>query len=186
MSGEKKRTGGRRRAGQQSAAGFSLLETVIAIAVAFIGTTIALQFLMVRTGSVLLQERKQQAEEAAENGLNALAARSVQELPDGTGTFQIQADGTIQITAPCAPAACDLVTNPPPPFAERNSLASGYLFTASGTAPSGSKLLFVRRWRVDTIDVARQQRRITVAVVPNSTATQPLAVRSVEVTSKSR
>jgi type II secretory pathway pseudopilin PulG len=168
----KKTRNEKRRGGER---GFSLIETVIAIAVAFIGTVIALQFLMVRTGSVLLVERQQQAEESAEGALGVLAARSSRDLPDTGATFELQADGTLRSNRSCWSGICDQIVDGP--SASHDSPAGGVMY---GPPPSGTTRTFVRRWRVETIDAARQQRRITVAVLSTDASTYPLAVRSVD------
>lgn len=166
--------------------GFSLIETIIALALLFFALIIGMQFLLVRTGTALLNERQHGAEEAAENALNALAARSGQELPASNGTFNMQPDGTIQITDSCTDSNCDGVFTP----GEAGSYASpagGVIWSRiEKFIASDYELHFVRRWRVDTINQAMGQRKITVVVLPNSNSTRPLAVRSVEATVKSR
>lgn len=159
--------------GSSAHAGFSLVETTVAITVLFLAVVIGMQFLMVRAGSIALSERRNQAEESSEAGLNALATRS--DLVDSVASFDLLEDGTIEVTSPCQDSSCDVVYSTNSPLSQRTSVAGGIPFSARSGTP-----LFVRRWRFDPLDGQKHLYRITLVTLTDENATQPLATRSVE------
>ena len=159
--------------GSSAQAGFSLVETTVAITVLFLAVVIGMQFLMVRAGTIALSERRNQAEESTEAGLNALATRS--DLVNSVASFDLLADGTVQVTSPCQDSSCDLVYSTNSPLSLRTSVAGGIPFSARSGTP-----LFIRRWRFDPIDNQKHLYRITLVTLTDENATQPLATRSVE------
>lgn len=159
--------------GPSAHAGFSLVETIVAITVLFIAVVIGMQFLLVRAASVTLSERQNQAEENIEAGLNMLATRSDQ--VNSVPSFDLLADGSIQVLSPCQDSSCDVVYSTNVPLSQRTSVAGGIPFSARSGVP-----LFVRRWRFDPIDAQKHLYQITLVALPDENATQPLATRSVE------
>lgn len=159
--------------GSSAQAGFSLVETTVAITVLFLAVVIGMQFLMVRAGSIALSERRNQAEESSEAGLNALATRS--DLVNSVASFDLLEDGSIQISSPCQDSSCDVVYSTNSPLSQRTSVAGGIPFSARSGTP-----LFVRRWRFDPIDDQKHLYRIILVTLIDENATQPLATRSVE------
>lgn len=167
-----------------SAAGFSLLETVVAVAVLFLALLMATQLLLVRMGTILLQERQAAAEEAAETALQALMSRSATELPaDARAPFVLNGDRTITVSADC-PTNCDWFTTADVPASQQTSAARGLQWSQPPDASAGQVL--VRRWAVASGSAQEGVRQFTVVVLTDAGSRAPLSIRQLQGVGRNR
>lgn len=170
----------RQQAGRRGESGAALIEAIIGLYLITIIITGSLTHLWLVYRSHELGERQRKAEEWVEAGMNALESRSQAEVPASGGTFSVNADGSITLTGACDDSTCDLVVEPSPALTARTSPAAGLPWSQRDALPAGALRTFVRRWRVDNVDAARGLRRITVSVLVDEQATQPLSMRDEE------
>ena len=162
--------------------GAVLIEAVIGLVIFTIVLLSAAQFLRWNVEPLLMKERQDKAAKQAESILNELAARKNSNLPAG-GSFAVGAQGDPtrnadnSVTLDCSTAYCDQIVAAP------QAAGTAYDFTRAdwgAAAPANGMQIYVRAWRVETLDAARNYRRITVAVFPAGSG-EPLAVRKSEI-----
>lgn len=162
--------------------GVGLIEAVIGILVIAIVSLVGMQLLRVQAEVMLLADRSAKAEAAAKGALDDLSSRSAAMLPAG-GSFTVNADGSFAALGTCSDTYCDLVVRNQTPL---TGAQQGEVFAApwnGGVAPANTDLIYVRRWRVDDLDVARGRKRITIAIFPNGLL-EPFVVRRTDVVSR--
>jgi type II secretory pathway pseudopilin PulG len=168
--------------GRDGESGHFLVEAAIGLVIFTIALLSAMQFLRWNMDPLLMQERQDKAAKQAESVLNELAARKNSNLPAG-GSFAVGAQGDPtrnadnSVTLNCSTAYCDQIVAAP------QAAGTAYDFTRAdwgAAAPAGGMQIYVRAWRVETLDDARNYRRITVAVFPTGSG-EPLAVRKSEI-----
>jgi hypothetical protein len=164
-------------------AGFTLVETVLALALLPLILIGALGFFWLQVHALDQKIQKGRARDWASSGVGALAARTPSELP-AQSSFTLAADNSVQVQAPCTNATCDQVFDPAPPLAERTSAAGGVPYDRP--VPEGTRRLFVRRWNVEDVDPARGLRRFTLALLADEQATRTVIVRREEAAVLSR
>lgn len=164
-------------------AGFTLVETTIALALLPLIMIGALLFFWLQVHALDQKVQKGRAKDWASSGISALASRSTQELPAGA-SFTLTPDNAVQVLSACTNATCDQVFEPAPPLAERTSPAGGVPFDRP--VPAGTRRLFVRRWNVEDVDPARGLRRFTLALLTDEQAVRTVYVRREEAAVLSR
>jgi Tfp pilus assembly protein PilV len=172
--------------------GVGLVEAIIGLFILSIILLSAAQLFRVHVEHLALVERARRANEQAHVAMNALAAASFSVLADGNpfagksarDTF---ADGeAVQLDdAVClAQANCDRIVRVP------HASDTGSDFITIGwnqTPPTNSSVIYLRAWRVTTLDPLKRLRRITLAILPVepgqdvNTPIEPLALRQTDV-----
>lgn len=162
--------------------GAILVEAVIGLVIFTVVLLSAAQFLRWNVEPLLMKERQDKAAKQAESLLDELAARSSADLPAG-GSFAVTAQGDParnaddSVTLDCTASYCDQIVAAP----QAAGTAFDFVRAAFGAAPpANGTQIYVRAWRVEALDAARNLRRITVAVFPAGSG-EPLAVRKSEV-----
>ena len=177
-SADVRRAGPRRR----GESGSILLEATIGLGLFTIVLISAAQFLRWNVEPLLMRERQDKAAKQAESLLNELAARKTADLPAGGG-FAVSPQGVPNrnadntVTLNCSAAYCDQIVARP----QGSGTAFDFVRSNWGAAaPAGGTQVYVRAWRVETLDASRNLRRVTVAVFPSGSG-EPLAVRKFEI-----
>jgi Tfp pilus assembly protein PilV len=162
--------------------GAILVEAIIGLVIFTVVLLSAAQFLRWNVEPLLMKERQDKAAKQAESVLNELAARRNADLPAG-GSFAVTAQGDPtrntdnSVTLNCTTSYCDQIVATP----QAAGTAFDFVRAAFGAAPPANGMqIYVRAWRVETVDAARNLRRITIAVFPAGSG-EPLAVRKSEV-----
>lgn len=163
---------------RKSERGAALIETIIGLLMFTVVSVAAGQLLRVLIDPLLMSERQRVASKQAESLLNDLSARQAASLPDG-GSFNVDAQGNpvrnadSTITLNCSTAYCDQVIS-----AQGSGTEQNYSRLNWGAAlPAGSRQVYVRAWRVSTVDASRSLRRVTIAVFPSGDA-YPISVQT--------
>lgn len=168
---------------RKSERGVTLLETILAAAILALAAAGALHVLMVQAAAPEMEERTRRAHDAADQALEALAAKMVNLgiVSTGGGTFTVAPDNRITITGGCTTNWCDkvLVDDDGRQLLGGTSFAGGSGFNV--IEPAGSRREFVRRWRVTRITGRANLREITVAVLESDTSTEPIVLQTTRV-----
>ena len=177
---------------QHNQRGVALVEAIIGLSILTIIFLSGAQLFRVHVEHLALVERARRADEEAHITLNALAAYSLSNLPDsnsfvGKSNEDPFAEGeTIQLdTNKCmVQANCDRIVRVP------HSTDTGSDFITIGwnhTPPTNATVIYLRAWRVTTLDPLKRLRRITLVILPVepnqdfNTPIEPLALRQTDV-----
>lgn len=177
---------------QHNQRGVALVEATIGLSVLTIILLSGAQLFRVHVEHLALVERARRADEQAHITMNALAAYPLSNLPDsnsfvGKSNDDPLAEGeAIQLdTNKCmAQANCDRIVRVP------HSTDTGSDFITIGwnqTPPTNATVIYLRAWRVTTLDPLKRLRRITLVILPVepnqdfNTPIEPLALRQTDV-----
>ena len=156
--------------------GFSLIETMVGLAIFSIVLLVAGQFLRVYVTPLLQGERENRAKKQAEGLLNELAAKRKQDLTPGGG-FAVDAAGAAvrnadsTVTLNCSNTYCDKIVAVP----QATGTALDFVrYNWNAAIPANGELVYTRAWAVSTLDAARNRRGLAVAVFPSGSSL-PLA-----------
>ena len=153
--------------------GFSYIELIVVVVLI---SLVALGFSVIYNKKAKLREDKDVAATAmaaAENALENLSNLSDEELQPG-GTFSVvnEKENKIEITGKCNTTNCDWLVIPGD---ASNSPAKGMLFTKE--KPEG-KTVLLRRWLIEDVSAELGLKKITVAVLTDYDASQPIRIYS--------
>ena len=172
--------------------GVALVEAIIGISILTIIFLSGAQLFRVHVEHLALVERARRADEQAHITMNALAALSFSLLADsnsfvGKSSEDPFAEGeAVQLdTNKCiAQGNCDRIVRVP------HSTDTGFDFITIGwnqTPPTNSTVIYLRAWRVTTLDPLKRLRRITLVILPVepnqdfNIPIEPLALRQTDV-----
>lgn len=168
-----------RRPGERGAA---LIEAIIGLLMFTVVAVAAGQLLRVHINPLLMAERQRVADKQAEALLNDLSARASASLVDG-GSFTTDDAGNPvrnpdnSVTLNCSTSYCDQIISVP----QASGTELNFVRADWGVTPqTGSRQVYVRAWRVRTLDAGRRLRQITIAIFPNGEG-EPLAVQTINV-----
>lgn len=177
---------------QENQRGVALVEAIIGLSILTIILLSGAQLFRVHVEHLALVERARRADEQAHITMNALAAYPVSALADGNpflgkGSQDTFAEGEavqLDTTACIAKANCDRIVRVP------HSTDTGSDFITIGwnqTPPTNSTVIYLRAWRVITLDPLKRLRRITLVILPVepnqefNISIEPLALRQTDV-----
>lgn len=155
--------------------GFSLIELLIVVVLI---SVIGLVVLGAFSGKARKSEDDARADAAmtgASSALEALSQLDESELGDG-GSFRLGPDRTIE-TDQCTLQTCDWLVLPSP---NNDSKAKGYPYE-SGVNPPRTKIVLLRRWRVDDIDTNLGLKEITVVVLTDIESKSPISIKKTRI-----
>jgi hypothetical protein len=167
---------------RKSERGAALIEAIIGLLMFTVVALAAGQLLRAHINPILMTERQRAAVKQAESLLNDLSARSNASLIDG-GSFNVDNAGNPirnadnSITLNCSTSYCDQIIG----VSQASSTELNFTRSVWGaTLPAGGQQVYVRAWRVGTVDAARRLRRVTIAIFPSGDS-QPLSVQTLNV-----
>ena len=177
---------------QQDQRGVALLEAIIGLVILTMIFLSTAQLFRVHVEHLALVERARRADEQAHITMNALAACDFSRLPDsnsfvGLGNDDPIAEGqAVQLDASkcVAQTNCDRIVRVP------HSTDTGSDFLTIGwnqTPPTNATVIYLRAWRVTTLDPLKRLRRITLVILPVepnqdlNSPIEPLALRQTDV-----
>jgi hypothetical protein len=177
---------------QDNQRGVALVEAIIGVSILTIIFLSGAQLFRVHVEHLALVERARRADEQAHITMNALAALSFSLLADsnsfvGKSNEDPFAEGeAVQLdTNKCiAQANCDRIVRVP------HSTDTGSDFLTIGwnqTPPTNATVIYLRAWRVTTLDPLKRLRRITLVILPVepnqdfNIPIEPLALRQTDV-----
>lgn len=177
---------------QHSQRGVTLVETIVGLFVLTIVLLAGAQLFRVHVEHLALVERARRADEQAHITMNALAAYNFSALPDsnsfvGKSNEDPFAEGeAVQLdTSKClAQSNCDRIVRVP----HSTDTASDFLTIGwNQTPPTNASVVYLRAWRVTTLDPLKRLRRITLVILPVepnqdfNIPIEPLALRQTDV-----
>jgi type II secretory pathway pseudopilin PulG len=162
----------------RSAAGFTLVEALVAVVVFILIGLLATYLLSSNARSVENVETAEAVTNAAEEALTHVTG-IVGDLPQG-GPFELDREN-IQITG-CTSQNCDIVLEPAVTDPQLlTSPAKGIPFSPKYEPPTGYTIKFYRMWRVDDVDTDYRLRELTVVIIDDLTKNEPLLVQKTKI-----
>ncbi len=159
---------------KSNAAGYTILEVLLAGSIVFLALVGFMISQMVRAGSIEMEKRTRHAHDAADAALEKLTASQWVMNNEG-GSFILIDDNEIKPET-CSSQWCDvLLMNDDGVRLGNNESAAGG--TVWGTSAAGARREFVRRWRVERVPDQPDVREITVAVLASEDSTSPIVMQ---------
>lgn len=172
--------------------GVGLVEAIIGLFILTIILLSGAQLFRVHVEHLALVERARRADEQAHITMNKLAASNASAVSDGN-PFQGKSDKDnfaegepvqLDVNVCIAQANCDRIVRVP-----HTSDTGSDLLTIGWNQPqpTNSSIVYIRAWRVTTLDPLKRLRRITLVVLPfepnqdTNSPIEPLALRQTDV-----
>lgn len=146
-----------------NAAGFTLIETVIAAAFLFIVTLIICQLFLVESEVFLLNETQRNAEAQVAEVTTRLSSQQRENITNGRDRVIVPEPGEEAERPPgCAAWPC---------------VVEGW----TSALPEKAEILFAREWTVDTTYAARNLYQVRVNIFRDTQSAQPLVSRATQI-----